>query len=163
MALSSPKAKVHRDWSTACPDWKERIMQRKSLIPKLPLFDFEAEKALRIFKRLRVPDIIGQPTYGEACDAWVFDLVRVIFGSFDVEAKRRMIREFFLLVPKKNGKSSIAAGIIVTAAILNMRPEAELLLIAPTKKIAEIAFRQAIGIIKLDEQLTALFHPQTHQ
>lgn len=163
MAVSSPKAKVDRDWSTACPDWKERIMQRKSLVPKLPLFDFEAEKALRIFKRLRVPDIIGQPTYGEACDEWVFDLVRVIFGSFDVEAKRRMIREFFLLVPKKNGKSSIAAAIIVTAAILNMRPEAELLLIAPTKKIAEIAFRQALGIIKLDKQLTALFHPQTHQ
>ena len=163
MASTSAALKAPRDWSTACPDWKHRIVNRLSLVPKLPLYEVEAEKALRVFKRLRVPDVIGQPTYGEACDEWVFDLVRAMFGTFDVETKRRMIREYFLLVPKKNGKSSIAAAIIVTAAILNMRPEAELLLIAPTKKIAEIAFKQALGIIKLDKQLTDLFHPQQHQ
>nr|WP_292837347.1 terminase TerL endonuclease subunit [Mesorhizobium sp.] len=73
-----------------------------------------------------------------------------------------MLREFFLLVPKKNGKSSIAAAIIVTAAILNERPEAELLLIAPTKTIADISFKQAAGIIRLDPELSALFHLQDH-
>lgn len=71
--------------------------------------------------------------------------------------------QIFLLVPKKNGKSSIAAAIMVTAAILNMRPEAELLLIAPTKKIADIAFKQAKGIIRLDPDLTKIFHSQEHQ
>lgn len=154
---------IRSDWNTACPDWERRIIERRSLVPELPLFEAEAERALRIFKRLRVPDIIGYPTHGEACDEWVFDFVRAIFGSFDVKAKRRMIREFFLLVPKKNGKTSISAAIIVTAAILNMRPEAELLLIAPTKKIANIAFKQAVGIIKLDKALSDLFHPQNHE
>lgn len=149
-------------WSTAVPDWKERIRLKQSLIPDLPLYDAVAEKALRIFKRLRVPDIIGNPTYGEACDDWVFDFVRVVFGSFDPETKRRALREFFLLVPKKNGKSSIAAAIIVTAAILNERPEAELLLIAPTKAIADISFKQAAGIIRLDDELSKLFHLQDH-
>ncbi|RVL53946.1 terminase large subunit [Sinorhizobium meliloti] len=149
-------------WSTAVPDWKDRIRNKRSLIPDLPLYDAVAAKALRIFKRLRVPDIIGNPTYGEACDEWVFDFVRVVFGSYDPETKRRALREFFLLVPKKNGKSSIAAAIIVTAAILNERPEAELLLIAPTKQIAEIAFKQAAGIIRLDPALAKLFHPQDH-
>ena len=148
--------------STAVPDWKDRIRQRRSLVPDLPLYDLVAEKALRIFKRLRVPDIIGNPTYGEVCDAWVFDLVRVIFGSYHPDTKRRALREFFLLVPKKNGKSSIAAAIIVTAAILNERPEAELLLIAPTKQIADISFKQAAGIIRLDDELAKLFHPQDH-
>ncbi|WP_247649386.1 terminase large subunit [Labrenzia sp. THAF82] len=138
-------------------------MSREPLIPDLPLFTDEAERALRVFKRLRVPDIIGTPTYGDVCDEWVFSLVRAIFGSFDVKTRRRMLREFFLLVPKKNGKSSIAAAIMVTAAILNIRPEAELLLIAPTKKIAEIAYKQAIGIIRLDPELDKVFHPQTHQ
>jgi phage terminase large subunit-like protein len=147
-------------WSTALPDWKERIRAGASLVPDLPLYDAVAEKALRIFKRLRVPDIIGTPTYGEACGQWVFDLVRAIFGSYDPETKRRALREFFLLVPKKNGKSSIAAAIIVTAAILNERPEAELLLIAPTMRIAGIAFKQAVGIIRLDPELNKLFHPQ---
>lgn len=149
-------------WSTAVPDWKERIREKRSLIPDLPLWDSVADKALRIFKRLRVPDIIGNPTYGEACDDWVFDFVRVVFGSYDPETKRRALREFFLLVPKKNGKSSIAAAIIVTAAILNERPDAELLLIAPTKQIADISFKQAAGIIRLDDELAKLFHVQDH-
>lgn len=149
-------------WSTAVPDWKERITERRSLIPTLPLFDAVAERALRIFKRLRVPDVIGNPTYGEACLPWVLDFVRAVFGSYDPETKRRMIREFFLLVPKKNGKSSLAAAIIVTAAIMNERPEAELLLIAPTKTIADIAFKQARGIIRLDPELAKLFHLQEH-
>jgi phage terminase large subunit-like protein len=149
-------------WSTAVPDWKERIREGKSLVPDLPLHDAVADKALRIFKRLRVPDIVGNPTYGEVCGDWVFDFVRVIFGSYDPETKRRALREFFLLVPKKNGKSSIAAAIIVTAAILNERPEAELLLIAPTKQIADIAFKQAAGIIRLDDELVKLLHVQDH-
>lgn len=149
-------------WSTAVPDWEDRIQNGRSLIPDLPLFETVADKAIRIFTRLRVPDIFGNPTYGEVCRLWVIDFVRAVFGSYDPETKRRMIREFFLLVPKKNGKSSIAAAIIVTAAILNERPEAELLLIAPTKQIADIAFKQAKGIIRLDAELTKLFHLQEH-
>lgn len=74
-------------WDTAVPDWEQRIRNRDSLIPDLPLFDPMAQKALRIFKRLRVPDIIGTPTYGEACEQWVFDLVAAIFGSYDPETK----------------------------------------------------------------------------
>jgi phage terminase large subunit-like protein len=150
-------------WDTSCLDWKERILDGKRLIPELPLFEDQAAKALRIFKRLRVPDIIDSPTYGEVCRDWVFDLVAAIFGSYDERARRRILREFFVMLPKKNGKSSIAAAIIVTAAIMNVRPEAELLLIAPTKKIADIAYKQAAGIIRLDRELTKLFHPQTHQ
>lgn len=150
-------------WNTACPDWRERIVSGRSLIPDLPLFESEAARALRVFKRLRVPDMVGTPTYGEVCGDWVFDLVRAMFGSYDPIARRRMIREFFLLIPKKNGKSSIAAAIMVTAAIVNRRPAAELLLIAPTKKIADIAYKQAAGIIRLDPELTKLFHLQTHQ
>ncbi|MDO6523257.1 terminase large subunit [Shimia thalassica] len=150
-------------WDTAVPDWEERLLNGLSLIPDLPLYDAVAEKALRIFKRLRVPDLPGTPTFGEICEPWVLDFVRVIFGSYDPETKRRMIREFFLLVPKKNGKSAISAAIIVTAAIMNERPQAELLLIAPTQKIAGIAFKTARGIIALDDDLAKLFKVQTHQ
>lgn len=150
------------DWGTALPDWADRIKARASLVPDLPLFDAVAEKALRIFKRLRVPDLIGTPTHGEVCDPWVFDFVRAIFGSYDPETKRRMLREFFLLVPKKNGKSSMSAGIILTAAIMNERPEAELLLIAPTMKIAGIAFKTIKGMIRLDATLSDLFYLQDH-
>ena len=109
-----------------------------------------------------MPDLIGTPTYGEVCEPWVFDLVRAIFGSYDPETKRRMLREFFLLIPKKNGKSAIAAAIILTACIMNERPEAELLLIAPTITIAKIAFKQMWGMIRLDPELDKRFHVREH-
>lgn len=156
-------AGVDPDWDTALPDWEQRILKGEPLIPDLPLFDELANKALRIFKRLKVPDLAGTPTFGEVCDDWVFDFVRVIFGSLDPETKRRKLREFFLLVPKKNGKSAISAGIIVTAAILNERPQAELYLIAPTQKISGISFKTARGIIALDPELSKIFKVQAHQ
>lgn len=134
-------------WSTALPEWKEALLAGGSLVPHLPLHVARADKALAIFKELRVPDIEGQPRYGDVCAQFVFDLVRAIFGAFD-QNDQRMIREYFLMIPKKNGKSSISAAIIVTAAILNERPHAELLLIAPTMQIAGISYKQATGIIK---------------
>ncbi|MFC6708591.1 terminase large subunit domain-containing protein [Paracoccus cavernae] len=115
---------------------------------------------MRIFKRLRVPDLVGKPTYGEVCGEWVFDLVRVIFGAYDPETKRRAISEIFLLVPKKNGKSLISAAIMVTALILNERPACELVLVAPSKKVAGISFSVAVGIIEADGDLSALFKVQ---
>lgn len=147
-------------WSTAVPDWPDRIAARRSLIPSLPLYAGEAERAVRIFKRLRLPDVIGNPTFGESFDEWVFDLVAAVFGAYDPETNRRMIREFFLLIPKKNGKSTIAAGIMVVAIIVNRRPSAEFLLIAPTKEIADISYKQATGLIRLDAELSKLFHVQ---
>ena len=140
---------VRNAWSTALPDWKARIMGRRSLIPDLPLDEMRADKALRIFKQLRVPDIKGRPTHGEVCEDWVFDLVRAVFGAFDAATQSRMIREYFLMIPKKNGKTSLAAAIMVTAQILNETPDAELLLIAPTIQVAQRSFKQASGIIKL--------------
>lgn len=135
-------------WDTALPDWETRIRQGLSLIPGLPLDAHRADRALRIFKQLRVPDIKGRPTHGEICEQWVFDVVRAVFGAFDAEMNARMIREYFLMIPKKNGKTSLAAGIMVTAQILNDVPEEELLLIAPTLKIAQRSFKHAVGIIR---------------
>lgn len=135
-------------------------MAQKSLIPDLPLFRDEADKAIRIFNRLRVPDVIGTPTMATAAGAWFRPIVAAIFGSYDVEAQRRLLQEFFILVPKKNGKTSYSAAIMVVAVIMNRRPEAEFLLIAPTKEVADIAYRQATGIIRLDEELIKLFHVQ---
>lgn len=142
-------AGIRDRWSTAVPDWEDRITRGLSIIPDLPLDEERADRALRIFKQLIVPDIPGTPTYGEVCDQFVFDLVRAIFGAFDAETKRRVIREYFLLIPKKNGKTSIAAAIMVVALIMNDRPAAEALLIAPTINIAERSYTQAKGIIRL--------------
>jgi phage terminase large subunit-like protein len=98
----------------------------------------------------------------DAAPDWVRDIVRAIFGAYDVKAKIRHIQELFILIPKKNGKSSFAAAIMIVAILLNQRPLAELLLIAPTIEVAKIAFKQARGIIKADPKLEVKFHIQDH-
>ena len=149
-------------WSTACLDWERRLLSGETLVPDLPLFPEEAAKALRIFKRLRIPDMRGLPTMGEVAGPWLFPIVEAIFGSYDEVTNRRMIQEYFWMIPKKNTKSSSAAAIMVEALILNRRPEGEFVLIAPTKEIASISFKQAAGTIRADSELDKLFQAQTH-
>lgn len=149
-------------WDTSCPDWEERLLAGRPLVPDLPLFDEQAQKGLRVFKRLRVPDISGTPTLGEACGPWYLPLVAALCGSLDPETQRRMIQEFFLLIPKGNSKTSYGGALMLTALIVNERPEAEFHIIAPTMKVANYAFKQAEGTIKLDPALDRLFHRQTH-
>jgi phage terminase large subunit-like protein len=150
-------------WDTSCRDWRERLLAGKSLVPDLPLFKDEAALALRVFSRMHIPDVIGLPTNGEAAGPWLFPIVEAIFGSYDPETNRRMISEFFVLVPKKNGKTSTSAAIMVVALILNRRPRGEFVLVAPTKEIADISFKQARDTILADEELKKLFHMADHR
>ncbi len=69
-----------------------------------------AEQALDVFKQLKIVDAPGSPTFGEACAPWVFDLVASIFGAYDPETGRRLITEWFILIPKKNSKSTMLPG-----------------------------------------------------
>lgn len=149
------------DWSTACPDWAARLTAGKSIIPP-PIFADQAEQALAIFKQLRVVDLPGKPTFGECSEPWVFDFVAAIFGAYDAETGKQLIREFYLLISKKNTKSTIAAGIMLTAVILCWREEEEHLILAPTKEVADNSFKPAAGMIRADEELSTLFHVQDH-
>jgi phage terminase large subunit-like protein len=149
------------EWSTACPDWADRIKRGDSIIPP-PIFPEQAERALSIFKELKIVDAPGSPTFGDSCADWVFDLVRSIFGAYDEESGRRLIVEWFILIPKKNSKSTIAAGIMLTAVILNWRQSAEFSVLAPTVEVANNAYAPARDMVQKDDELDVLMHVQSH-
>ena len=137
-------------------------MARKSLITFPPLFPDEAKSALIIFKELRLMDVLGRPTLGEAGRQWLFDFVGAIFGSYDQDEGRRLISEYFLLISKKNSKSTGASAIMMTALIRNWRESAEFLILAPTVEIANNSFYPARDMVKADDELSDLMHVQEH-
>jgi len=150
------------EWSTACPDWERRIVSGESLIPFAPLFPEVAKADLAVFRELRIVDAPGSPTMGEACKPWILDFVGAVFGAYDSEVGRRLISEFLLLVSKKNFKSGLAAGIMMTALIRNWRESAEFLILAPTIEIANNSFYPARDMVRKDEELSSLFQVQEH-
>ncbi len=150
------------DWSTSCLDWQRRVMERESLITFPPLFPAEADSALAVFKELHLVDVLGRPTLGEAGRPWLFDFVGSIFGAYDADAGRRLIQEFFLLISKKNSKSTGAAAIMLTALVRNWRESAEFLILAPTVEVANNSFLPARDMVRADEELSHLMHIQDH-
>ncbi|WP_180004046.1 MULTISPECIES: terminase large subunit [unclassified Acinetobacter] len=150
------------EWTTACPDWEECIVAKKSMMPCAPLFPEVADVAERIFKELILVDVMGSPKMGDVTLPWVIEFVRAIFGAYNPESKRRLIREFFLLISKKNTKSTIAAGIMLIALILNERLSAELIILAPTKEVADNSFNPIRDFIRADEELSELINISEH-
>ena len=146
---------------TACLDWGKRLIARESIIPP-PLFPEEAASAIEVFNSLKLVDVYGSPTMGEVARPWITDFAASIFGSYDTETGRRMIREFFLLVSKKNSKSTTAASIMLTALIRNWRHSAEFIIVAPTVEIANNSFYPARDMVRADEDLSALLSVQDH-
>jgi phage terminase large subunit-like protein len=151
-------------WSFAVKDWRERLEVGKSLVPALPLDRAEYARATAIFNKLRLPDVTGKPALKDAGGEWFREIVGTVLGSIDKETGRRQVPELFLLAPKKSSKTSYGAAFMDTALLLNERPRAEFLMVAPSLAIAHLAFNQAIGMIEADESgfLPKRMHVQQH-
>lgn len=151
-------------WTTSCCDWRDRIVRGVPLTPCAPLFPTAAKSGMAVFNQLQIVDV--GITFGD-CRPWVTEFAESIFGSYcDVpghpDEGRRLIKTFFMLISKKNTKSTIAAGIMLTVLIQNWRPEAEYLILSPTKEIADNSFKPIKAAIEADEELSDLFHVQPH-
>lgn len=115
-----------------------------------------------VFGALRMVDADGSPLMGDACLPWVNEVVAALFGSYDPVRRRRLITNYFLMVSKKNGKSMIAAGVMLTALILNTRASGEFIILAPTKEAADNAYKPIRDMILADDELSARFQEQQH-
>ena len=137
-------------------------MARESLIPCEPLFPDVAGEAWERCSNFVMADVAGQPTFGDVALPWIKDFVLTVFGAEDPESGRRHINEFLLMVSKKNGKSSIAAAIMLTALLMNWRPSAELLILSPTKEIADNSYKPIRDFIKADDELQSILKVQDY-
>lgn len=137
-------------------------MAGESLIPFAPLFPSEADEALAVFGDLRMVDATGSPLMRETVKPWVSEFVAAIFGAYDPGTGRRMINEFLLLISKKNGKSTVAAGVMLTALVQNWRQSGEFIILSPTKEIADNSYKPIRDMIKADDDLTARFQVQDY-
>lgn len=151
-------------WDLSCLDWWQRLQTRRTPIPDLPLDRRRADQAVTVFKKLRIPDVPGNPTFGEAAGQHRFDVVAAMFGAYDPGTNIRMIRSYFELIAKKNSKTTDGAAIALTAAIINQRPLAELICTGPSQEVSGKAYNQAKGMIALDREgyLQSRFHVRDH-
>lgn len=151
-----------KDWDTSCKDWESRIVRRESLISCQPLFPDVARDAWEICSAFRLTDVMGQPLLGDASLPWLRDFVMAVFGAEDPDTGRRHINEFMLMVSKKNAKSTIAAAIMLTALLMNWRQSAELLILSPTKEIADNSYKPIRDFIRADEELSSMLKVQDY-
>src|SRR5258707_799997 len=69
-------------WDFECLDWEAKLRAGQPPIPELPLNLAAADKAVGIYNRLRLHDVAGTPTRGEAGGEWFRQtVVRPLFGS----------------------------------------------------------------------------------
>lgn len=148
------------EWTTSCPDWERRIVAGESLIVSPPLFPSVADEAWSICSQFKLVDL-GGVTIGDVARPWLRDLVRTIFGAENPDG-RRLINEYFLMVSKKNAKSTIAAAIMLTALLMNWRDEAELLILSPTLEVANNSYKPISAFIKADEELSDMLKVQDY-
>lgn len=144
-------------WNFACQDWADKLRTGQTPIAEFPIDAVEGNAAVRLYDELRLPDVIGQPRLADVGGDWFRDIIRVAFGSYDVEAEIRRIGEVFILVPKKNSKTTNAAALGLVCLLMNRRPNIQGAIFAPTQEVATICFNQMVGMIQADEYLTRRF------
>jgi phage terminase large subunit-like protein len=158
-----PDAESAITWDLSLPDWEQRLRDGRSLVPSFePRNPQAAERAVRIFNGLRLADVQGTPLVGESGAEWFAEIIRALFGSLDPTWKERAIRELFVLVPKKNGKTTYGGLTMLTALLLNQRPNATFVMAAPDRSVAEIAYSAVRGAIELNSVLDAKMHVRDH-
>lgn len=149
-------------WDLSCPDWEDRIREGRSLIPDLQLNEAEADLGLAMFDELRLPDVPGLPYMRDACGPWFREIVRVTFGSWFPQEERRYIRDILAMLPKGQSKTTYCAGLLLVIMLMNMRPRADALFVAPTQAIAENAYEKAVGMIEASDALKQRFQTRDH-
>lgn len=84
---------------------------------------------------------------------WQKAIVANLFGWKRPDGMRRY-REMYLEVPRKNGKTPLAAGIVLILLVMDGEPGAQIYSAAGDKEQAALLFRHAAGMVENDPDLS---------
>jgi len=112
------------------------------------VFDLEAATApiefIERFCRHSKGKWIGQPV---RLELWQKALLQAVFGFVHKETGHRRCREFVLLVGRKNGKSTLLAGIGLYMLVGDGEGGAEVYCVATKRDQARIVFSEAVNMV----------------
>jgi len=133
-----------------------------SLLPDFPNDDISieaAERAVEVWGGLKIPFMVGDATFGAIGTPWFSDFLHTMFL---MDGSRRVIREAFVMTPKKSGVATNCAALLLTALILNRRPAAKFAIISVTMEIAKIVLESMVAMIAADAELSQKFIVRKH-
>lgn len=136
-----------------------------------PLFKKYANaKRVTAFNKLakvaRIHDIPGQPTVAEKMAPWLLDAIRFIvccIGKDDDGVYRSAVTQALMLVPKKSGKTSGAAFLLIAWALFSVRKSAKILMMSAELQAVDTMFRAASGMIAATDELVPLFEVKAYR
>lgn len=121
------------------------------------------EKAWQIMRRLPITE--GEHAgkrIGDTAPPWMPRLTKLIFGHTD-EAGRRILREAFVALGKKNAKTTYASAVGMTSLLLEEEQRAFVAMLAENRPQARIAFENMVHMVRADEELGERFEIVDHR
>ena len=112
----------------------------------MPFDPIRASRALNFFERAL------KHGKGEFADKpfllmdWQLEIIRDIFGTLD-QFGHRQYQKAYIEVPKKNGKSELAAGVALYCLIADEEPGAEVYSAAASKDQAALFYKVAASMV----------------
>lgn len=139
--------KTQKCTKTTYPEW----IYNGSDIPD-PLG--HGERAVEFLRRLRHPQS-NAPRRAFQLHAWQERIVRRIYGPRHADG-RRIVQTVWLMLPRGNRKTSLAAALALLHTIGPERvPAGQVIFAAVDREQAGIGFREAANIIRCDKRLEA--------
>jgi len=144
--------------SKASSDWRK--LQRKHLCGYDPYktgegYTFDVDAAERFCKLFSYLKLIEGEKAGKPFDLepWQRAIVGAMYGWKSIKTGLRRFREVFIYVPRKNGKTMLAAGLVLAALFVDDEPGAQVYSAAAEREQAALVYRQAAGMIAREPKL----------
>lgn len=119
---------------------------------------FEAERVIKWIERFcrhKKGEWRGKPFL---LAPWQKRIIREIFGWFGRDCLRK-IREAWIEIPRKNGKSTLVAALALYLMVADDEPAAEIFSVAGNEKQARLVYDDAVAMVELHPALAAIIEP----